>query len=39
MRIEEYTKKGENLEMVPQLLDNVIKKVSNLIEAFDHDFK
>ncbi len=38
LKIEEYTKKCENLDAVPALLDSVIAKVTSLIEAFDRDF-
>ena len=39
MKIEEYTKKHEHMEVVPELLESVMNKVSRLLEAFDRDFK
>jgi HPt (histidine-containing phosphotransfer) domain-containing protein len=38
MKIEEYTKKYENLESVPGLLNSVEEKIRGLIESFDRDF-
>jgi HPt (histidine-containing phosphotransfer) domain-containing protein len=39
MRIEEYTKKHENLDQVPELLETVDQKIDELIECFIRDFK
>jgi hypothetical protein len=38
LKIEEYTKKKENLELVPDLIDSVHAKISTLIEEFDRDY-
>ncbi len=38
MKIEEFTKKNENLDLVPALIDNVDFKIKKLIESFDRDF-
>jgi HPt (histidine-containing phosphotransfer) domain-containing protein len=38
LKIEEFTKKCENLEAVPALLKSVNEKVTSLIEAFNRDF-
>lgn len=38
MLIEDYTKKGENLELVPALIDRVDEKINKLIQIFDRDF-
>ena len=39
MRIEEYTKKHENLDKVPELLETVDRKIDELIACFIRDFK
>ncbi|MBN2522575.1 MAG: Hpt domain-containing protein [Bacteroidales bacterium] len=39
MKIEEFTKKNENLNLVPALIDDVDIKIKKLIEDFDRDFK
>lgn len=38
MKIEEYTKKSENLELVPELIENVDNKIKSLLEDFGRDF-
>lgn len=38
MKIEEFTKKHENLEQVPELLDIVSRKIDELIACFNRDF-
>lgn len=39
MRIEEYTKKSENLDKLPELLKTVDRKINELIACFIHDFE
>lgn len=39
MLIEEYTKKNENLDHIPELIDSVDEKINKLIQIFDRDFK
>jgi HPt (histidine-containing phosphotransfer) domain-containing protein len=39
MRIEEYTKKHENLDKVPELLETAGRKIDELIATFIRDFK
>ncbi len=38
MKIEEYTKKSMNLELVPELIETVDIKIKSLLEDFDKDF-
>lgn len=38
MKIEEFTKKNENLDLVPDLIENVDSKIKKLLEDFDRDF-
>ncbi len=38
MLIEEYTKKNENLESIPALIDSVDEKINQLIQIFNRDF-
>lgn len=38
MKIEEFTKKNENLDQVPELLDIVNRKIDELIACFNRDF-
>ncbi len=38
MKIEEFTKKNENLDLVPALIDDVDFKIKKLIENFNRDF-
>ncbi len=38
MKIEEFTKKNENLDLIPDLIDDVDSKIKRLIEDFDRDF-
>ncbi len=39
LKIEEFTKKKISLEQVPELIEKVNIKISNLISEFDRDFK
>lgn len=38
MKIEEFTKKSKNLDLVPGLIDAVDSKIKRLIVDFDRDF-
>jgi HPt (histidine-containing phosphotransfer) domain-containing protein len=38
LKIEEYTKKHQNLEFVPDLLSSVGVKIRNLLDIFNRDF-
>ncbi|MGD2034645.1 MAG: Hpt domain-containing protein [Bacteroidales bacterium] len=38
MKIEEFTKKNENMNLVPGLIDDVDQMINKLIENFDRDF-
>jgi hypothetical protein len=38
LKIEEFTKKKENLELIPDLLESVHLKISILIGEFDRDY-
>jgi len=39
MKIEEFTKKHNNLNELPQLLESVEQKINKLIASFNRDFK
>jgi HPt (histidine-containing phosphotransfer) domain-containing protein len=39
MKIEDYTKKHENLDQVPELLETVDRKIDELIACFIRDFE
>jgi hypothetical protein len=39
LKIEEFTKKRENLELVPDLLESVHSKISKLLEEFNRDYQ
>lgn len=38
LKIEEYTKKSINLELIPDLIDSVSFKISVLLNEFERDF-
>jgi HPt (histidine-containing phosphotransfer) domain-containing protein len=38
LKIEDFTKKHEHLELLPSLLSSVKEKINDLIESFDRDF-
>ncbi|MBN1599767.1 MAG: Hpt domain-containing protein [Bacteroidales bacterium] len=38
LKIEDYTKKGENLDKVPELIENVDHKIHSLIDIFNKEF-
>jgi hypothetical protein len=39
MKLEEYTKKHENLDQVPELLSVISGKIDDLIACFIRDFE